>query len=128
MVISSSPTSFDEEIRHVSAKADSTFGSGPIDLAYFVDALPPILRRQKEYAHKSLHARAMQGELRGTADDPVSELFGRLDLGLGEWRKYALFDSSKHYTRNLIATDDETFTLLLLCWNPAKESPIHDHP
>jgi hypothetical protein len=28
----------------------------------------------------------------------------------------------------LIATDDETFTLLLLCWNPSKESPIHDHP
>ncbi|KAL7430777.1 hypothetical protein ACHAXH_001681 [Discostella pseudostelligera] len=34
----------------------------------------------------------------------------------------------KNYTRNLIATDDETFTLLLLCWNPSKESPIHDHP
>jgi cysteine dioxygenase len=29
--------------------------------------------------------------------------------------------------RNLIACDD-TFTLMLLCWNPGKESPIHDHP
>ena len=128
MVLSSSPTSVDEAIRHVTAKADSRFGSTPIDLADFVDALPPILRHQKEHAQKSLHARATHDELRGTADDPVSELFGRLDLGLGEWRKYALFDSSKHYTRNLIATDDETFTLLLLCWNPGKESPIHDHP
>ena len=128
MVLSASPTSVDEAIRHVTAKADSRFGSAPIDLADFVDALPPILRHQKEHAQKSLHARATQDELRGTADDPVSELFGRLDLGSGEWRKYALFDSSKHYTRNLIATDDETFTLLLLCWNPGKESPIHDHP
>jgi cysteine dioxygenase len=37
-------------------------------------------------------------------------------------------DPTKPYTRNLIATDDQTFTLLLLCWNPEKESPIHDHP
>jgi hypothetical protein len=99
MVLSSSPTSVDEAIRHVNAKVDSRFGSAPIDLADFVDALPPILRHQKEHAQKSLHARATHDELRGTADDPVSELFGRLDLGLGEWRKYALFDSSKHYTR-----------------------------
>ena len=38
-----------------------------------------------------------------------------------------MFDASKNYTRNLIATDDETFTLMLLCWNADKESPIHDH-
>lgn len=25
-------------------------------------------------------------------------------------------------------TIHKTFTLLLLCWNPGKESPIHDHP
>ena len=30
--------------------------------------------------------------------------------------------------RNLIATDDRTFSLILLCWNPSKFSPIHDHP
>ena len=124
MVLSSSPTSVNEGIHHVSAKADSR----GVDLAELVHSLPPILRRQKENAHKSLHARVVQRELRGSVDDPVSELFGRLDLGLGEWKKYALFDSSKNYTRNLIATDDETFTLLLRCWNPGKESPIHDHP
>ena len=44
------------------------------------------------------------------------------------WRPYAFFDSSRSYTRNLIATDDETYSLLLLCWNPQKESLIHDHP
>lgn len=38
------------------------------------------------------------------------------------------FDEHKCYTRNLIATDHETFTLLLLCWNGGKASPIHDHP
>lgn len=32
------------------------------------------------------------------------------------------------YTRNLIATDNKTFTLMLLCWNKGHKSPIHDHP
>mmetsp|Transcript_37693 Transcript_37693/g.67884 ORF Transcript_37693/g.67884 Transcript_37693/m.67884 type:complete len:256 (-) Transcript_37693:204-971(-) len=102
--------------------------SGPIKLAKLIDALPPILRRQKENGCKSLRERVKQDALRGTKDDPVNALFSRLDLSLGEWKKYALFDSMKNYTRNLIATDNETFTLLLLCWNPNKESPIHDHP
>lgn len=66
--------------------------------------------------------------IRGTDADAVNQLFGRLDLTKEEWKKYALFDTSKNYTRNLIATDDETFTLLLVCWNSGKESPIHDHP
>jgi cysteine dioxygenase len=52
----------------------------------------------------------------------------RTHLDKSEWKKYALFDPSKPYTRNLIATDDETYTLLLLYWNPMQESPIHDHP
>ena len=65
--------------------------------------------------------------IRGTDADPVNQLFGRLDLTKEEWKRYAFFDTSKNYTRNLIATDDETFTLLLLCWNAGKESPIHDH-
>jgi len=65
--------------------------------------------------------------IRGTNLDPVNQLFGRLDLHNQQWNKYAHFDPMKNYTRNLVATDDETFTLLLLCWNAAKESPIHDH-
>jgi len=96
--------------------------AGSIALAEFVDTLPRILHRQKE---QQIGASSLR---RGTDDDPVNLLFRRLDLSLGEWRKYALFDPMKNYTRNLIATDNETFTLLLLCWNPSKESPIHDHP
>ena len=41
---------------------------------------------------------------------------------------YAHSDPTLLYTRNLIDTDNETYSLLLLCWNPGKESPIHDHP
>ena len=45
-----------------------------------------------------------------------------------EWQRFAHFDPHKNYTRNLIATDHKTYTVLLLCWNPQRESPIHDHP
>lgn len=41
---------------------------------------------------------------------------------------YAFWDPDKLYTRNLMASDGKNFTILLLCWNPGKESPIHDHP
>ena len=49
------------------------------------------------------------------------------DTSGGELSRYAFADPSKKYTRNLIATDDR-FSLMLLVWNPHKESPIHDHP
>jgi len=32
------------------------------------------------------------------------------------------------YTRNLVTTDNKYWTLLLLCWNTNKESPVHNHP
>eukprot|EP00808_Paulinella_micropora_P024424 g36708.t1 len=44
-----------------------------------------------------------------------------------EWKRYEFWDENKLYTRNLIATDNSTFTLMLLCWNPGKQSPIHAH-
>eukprot|EP00545_Synedropsis_sp_CCMP1620_P009907 CAMPEP_0119007508 /NCGR_PEP_ID=MMETSP1176-20130426/3057_1 /TAXON_ID=265551 /ORGANISM="Synedropsis recta cf, Strain CCMP1620" /LENGTH=196 /DNA_ID=CAMNT_0006959675 /DNA_START=80 /DNA_END=667 /DNA_ORIENTATION=- len=60
--------------------------------------------------------------------DPIAELFSRLDMDIKELSRYTHVDASKNYTRNLISTDSKHFTLLLLCWNPGKESPVHDHP
>ncbi|KAL3774210.1 hypothetical protein ACHAW5_008535 [Stephanodiscus triporus] len=127
-------------------------GDRPISLAELVDALPPLLRAVKEDAARrsqpsSIRATTLD-EARGAAApfDPVMDLFGRLDLGrrVGDdddvddvdddaderrwWNRYAHPDPTRDYTRNLIATDDETYTLLLLCWNPGMSSPIHDHP
>ena len=50
----------------------SKSASDPITLAEFVDALPRLLRRQKEQQCAFLQ--------RGTEDDPVNILFSRLDL------------------------------------------------
>ncbi|KAL7479479.1 hypothetical protein ACHAWX_000143, partial [Stephanocyclus meneghinianus] len=99
-----------------------------ISLKEFADALPPILCRLKMQERKSFQDRAQLVSKRGTNEDPVTQLFSRLDLDEPEFKEYALADPLKNYTRNLVATDNETFTLLLICWNPCKESPIHDHP
>lgn len=45
-----------------------------------------------------------------------------------ELQRYIFFDPLKNYTRNLIATDNKTYAVMLLCWNKTKFSPIHDHP
>jgi len=58
----------------------------------------------------------------------IEDLLMKYDISLKDWEKYAIFDNNKLYTRNLIATDNKHFTLLLLCWNPNKCSLIHDHP
>lgn len=42
-----------------------------------------------------------------------------------DWRSFARFDPQT-YTRNLVARN-EHFEMLVLCWSPGQESPIHDH-
>ncbi|TVY16400.1 Cysteine dioxygenase [Lachnellula arida] len=43
------------------------------------------------------------------------------------WSRFAHVDPSKQYTRNLVYSVPGVFNLLLLVWNPGKESPVHDH-
>jgi len=124
-------TAYIEDTPHISSStsiATKDDDDGPITLSEFIEALPPILHKQKDDAQKSIRERVRQDDMRGTIEDPVNELFSRLDLSTKEIGPYCLFEQNKNYTRNLIATDNETFTLLLLCWNAEKESPIHDHP
>jgi cysteine dioxygenase len=45
-----------------------------------------------------------------------------------ELEPYAHLVAGEAYTRNLIATDDATFTLMLLCWRAGASSPVHNHP
>ena len=42
-----------------------------------------------------------------------------------DWQRYAFF-SGEHYTRNLVHSD-ELFELMVVCWSPDQESPIHNH-
>lgn len=45
--------------------------------------------------------------------------------GHKDWREFALFCPHK-YARNLLEFNDN-FELILLCWLPGQESPIHNH-
>ncbi|CAK4169316.1 unnamed protein product [Aphanomyces euteiches] len=50
------------------------------------------------------------------------------DANMDDLKRYALFDPTRYYTRNLISTDNASYALMFLCWNKGKYSPIHDHP
>jgi len=43
-----------------------------------------------------------------------------------EWEKYANFDPFR-YTRNLVASGNGKFNLILLCWGEGHGSGVHDH-
>jgi len=57
---------------------------------------------------------------------PLEKTLRKLRYEATEWEKYSLF-SEEHYTRNLVATKDFTFDLLILCWQPGHKSAVHDH-
>lgn len=44
-----------------------------------------------------------------------------------EWRRFALGDPSRAYTRNLVDECNGNANLLVLVWNPGKSSPVHCH-
>ncbi|KAJ0422408.1 RmlC-like cupin domain-containing protein [Aspergillus carlsbadensis] len=44
-----------------------------------------------------------------------------------EWLPFALGDSNKSYTRNLIDEGNGKSNLLILVWSPGRGSAIHDH-
>jgi cysteine dioxygenase len=50
------------------------------------------------------------------------------DSNLRDLLPYTFIELNKNYTRNLISTDNNNYTLILICWNPKRESPIHNHP
>jgi cysteine dioxygenase len=55
----------------------------------------------------------------------IAELLGEYARTRSDWRPFALF-SDQHYTRNLV-TLESRFELMILCWGPGQESPIHNH-
>jgi len=57
---------------------------------------------------------------------PLENLLRSVCYDVSDWQRYACF-SDEHYTRNLVATKDFTFDLLILCWQPGQKSAIHDH-
>jgi len=61
----------------------------------------------------------------GVRGGRVAELLGEYARTRSDWRSLALF-STLHYTRNLVVLEAR-FELMILCWGPGQESPIHNH-
>eukprot|EP00298_Acanthocystis_sp_HF-20_P002280 c12707_g1_i1.p1 GENE.c12707_g1_i1~~c12707_g1_i1.p1 ORF type:complete len:196 (+),score=55.38 c12707_g1_i1:100-687(+) len=60
-------------------------------------------------------------------DAKIEALMKSFDPTLDEtWKAFAFVDENVRYTRNLVASGAD-YDLILLVWNPKKESPIHDH-
>jgi len=69
---------------------------------------------------------ALSAELeRDPAGPGVAGLLAAYARERADWRAFARFDRGG-YARNLVFKDD-LYELLVVCWNPGQESPIHDH-
>ncbi|KAL7571287.1 hypothetical protein ACA910_008940 [Epithemia clementina (nom. ined.)] len=88
-----------------------------LTLQELVNELPDTIAKQNQ-----------PGTSHGCSGDRILDLLRRVHLDMDDLHRYAFIDYDRKYTRNLIATDNETYTLLLLCWSPGRASPIHDHP
>ncbi len=44
----------------------------------------------------------------------IHNMMERYDYASGDWKRYCFYDAKCNYTRNLIATDNKHFTLMLL--------------
>ncbi|MAU93987.1 MAG: hypothetical protein CMJ93_07250 [Planctomycetes bacterium] len=69
---------------------------------------------------------ALQAEL---DSDPsgggIPSLLSAYQAKHSDWNDWAMWSEGR-YTRNLVSRRD-SFELLLLCWKPGTQSPIHDH-
>lgn len=80
-------------------------GAGPVNLAELVRGIAAELNGRP---HVPLEKRSV-----------IQDLMERYDPSSGDWKRFEMYDRFK-YTRNLVATDHKTFTLLLLCWNTSQ--------
>ncbi|ETV79234.1 hypothetical protein H257_07301 [Aphanomyces astaci] len=43
---------------------------------------------------------------------------------MNDLQPFVHFDRTRNYTRNLVATDNVSYSLIMLCWNKGKYSPF----
>lgn len=107
----------------------SAASTEPLGLTDVVDALEAHLQ-DSEHRDTPLHKRVELKRILECAPAPrphacactgslPSVLHRAYDHSLMEWKRFCMFDEFK-YTRNLVATDNETYTLMLLCWSPGQ--------
>lgn len=64
-------------------------------------------------------------ELKNSGANQYVSIAKRITISKDECEEYISWDA-KDYTRNCIEHNDD-FELILICWKPGDETPIHDH-
>ena len=64
-------------------------------------------------------------ELKKSESKDYVRVAKRINIPKSEFQKFISWDASD-YTRNCIEHNDD-FELILICWKPGDETPIHDH-
>lgn len=127
-LFSTSPTS----VLHpeLTASSQRRQSSKSLSLEDFLARLPDAIDQEESVRRNetSTKQNVENPDNGSTEEGPIAKLMKKVILDPEDIELYAHFDSSKHYTRNLVATDDKSYTLLLLCWNPGQSSMIHNHP
>lgn len=118
-------------ISTASVQPSSTASSHSVKLVLDPSILPTIQPYDNKLSLSEL-VRKIQSILQPTDNSCIDyiELYRCMisyDYTSNEWYRYAHFNTDYRYTRNLIATDHSTYTLMLLCWNSDSVSKIHDH-
>jgi len=110
-------------------EAQALLESLKITASSLEEAEPKVLEKKDEEMNFFGLVEAITAAIEGGKIDQTKEpaAIEKYQADLKEWKRYEFWDDKKCYTRNLIATDNETFALMLLCWNPGKFSPIHSH-
>ena len=57
----------------------------------------------------------------------ISNLLNDYDGNIKDLKPYIHFNPKKKYTRNLIVSDNNSYAVVLMCWNKKSYSSIHDH-
>jgi predicted metal-dependent enzyme (double-stranded beta helix superfamily) len=60
--------------------------------------------------------------------EKITHTLSNINLPSAEIDPYVFFHGNCPYTRNVIATDQENYNLLMLCWKTGGASKIHNHP
>ena len=88
--------------------------------------IDPSPARRQEVSDTTVWRAAGAGDFVLQEDSIVRQLLDQYAPNSDEYEKYAFVNPDKMYTRNLVSAT-ANHDLILVCWNPNKMSPVHDH-
>ncbi|ETV79233.1 hypothetical protein H257_07300 [Aphanomyces astaci] len=64
------------------------------------------------------------GPITAETKNAIHHALAAFDGNMNDLQPFVHFDRTRNYTRNLVATDNVSYSLIMLCWNKGKYSPF----